>query len=48
MNTVIAALIALLVFVVLVLVFRKQLVDLLAPLTDAIKNIGGQASELGK
>ena len=47
-NMVIAALIALIVFVVLVLVFRSQLTEVLKPLTEAIKNVGSQAGEIGK
>lgn len=39
-STLVTALIAVLVFVVLVIVFRKQLTELLKPVSDAIRNIG--------
>ena len=47
-SVVIAAIIALLVFVVLVIIFNKQLVALLRPITEAITNIGGIGGEIGK
>ncbi len=47
-SVIIAAIIALLVFVVLIIIFNKQLGELLRPITDAITNIGGIGSEIGK
>ncbi len=47
-SVVIAAIIALLVFVVLIIIFNKQLVELLRPITEAITNIGGIGSDIGK
>ena len=39
-ETIVTALIVVLVFVVLVIIFRKQLSELLRPITEAIKGIG--------
>ncbi len=47
-NVVVAAIIALIVFIVLVLIFNRQLVELLKPVTEAIKNIAGLAGDIGK
>lgn len=46
-SIVVSALIAILVFVVLAIVFRKQLVELLKPLSEIIKGVVGLASEVG-
>lgn len=47
-SVVIAAIIALLVFVVLVIIFHRQLGELLRPITDVITNMGGIGEEIGK
>ena len=47
-NVVISAIIVLMVVIVLVIVFNKQLANLIRPVTDIISNVGGDAGGLGK
>ncbi len=47
-NTIVVAILAILVLVVLAIIFHKQLAMLLSPLTEMIKNAVGLSAEVGE
>ena len=47
-NTIVVAILAILVLVVLAIIFNKQLAMLLSPVTDMIKNAVGLSAEVGE
>ena len=45
-EVIVSAIIAVLILVILAIIFNKQLVELLSPIWDAIRSVGGIGEEI--